>query len=130
MSVYDIALSGLNASKNAVSVHAQNIANAQSGGRVNPGAGQRSAYIPVDIVSISQNGNGVSNSVSERVPASVNVFSPDSADADENGLIAMPNVSIEDEIIGSMVAKQTYTANAKVISIQSEMDKELLNILS
>ena len=63
--------------------------------------------IPVDIVSISQENGGVTTAE-----------------------ISAPNAGLEDQLIGLITAKTAYQADAKLIKIQSEMDKDLLDIIT
>lgn len=130
MSSYSIAISGLNAQQRAVGVYAQNIANAGVTGKINPAAGERKAYEPLDPVSISVDGGGVRSETVPVNPGTVPVYDPESPDANSDGLIAVPNVSLEDNLVGMQTAKQLYGANAKVIKVQEEMDKALLNIFT
>lgn len=129
MSVYQIALSGMNAQSKAVSIYAQNIANMQSGGKPKSQTGERAAYIPLDPVSISDAAGGVRVESRPVDPASVPVYSPDSVDADGNGLVEMPNIRLEEQIVGSMIAKTGYAANAKMFAMQRDLDRALLDIL-
>ena len=64
-------------------------------------------YEPVDIISISQENGGVTTA---EVPA--------------------PDASIEDQLIGLITAKTSYQADAKLIKIQRDMDKDLLDIIT
>lgn len=130
MSVYPIALSGLVAQSRAVGAYAQNIANVHSNGRVNAQPGERSAYIPVDPVFISENSGGVREENRVVDPSSVDVYLPDSADANEEGLVSVPNIDLESQITGLLFSKNAYIANAKVIGVQRDMDKELLDIFA
>jgi flagellar basal-body rod protein FlgC len=129
MSVYSIALSGLVAQTRAVGAYAQNIANLHSSGRVNPGPGERGAYAPIDPVTIST-GAGVRTDFRVVDPPQVKVYSPDSADANDDGLIAVPNISLEEQLVGTMLAKNAYVASAKILGVQRDLDRELLDIIS
>jgi flagellar basal-body rod protein FlgC len=129
MSVYASAVSGLLAQSVVLGAHAQNIANAGVTGKPNPGPGDRVAYQPVDAVTISNEGS-VAASLIPRDPSSVNFYDPDSIDSNDEGLVAYPNVSLEDEVVGLLTAKNSYIADAKVISVQRKLDKELLDIIA
>jgi len=129
MSAYSVAVSGLLAQSAVVGAHAQNIANAHVSGKPNPGPGDRKAYQPIDPVTISHEGS-VAFSFVERDPGTANVYDPDSPDSDAEGLVAVPDVSLEEEIVGMLTAKNAYIADAKIIKIQREMDKELLDIIA
>jgi flagellar basal body rod protein FlgC len=64
-------------------------------------------YVPTDTVSISQDNGGVST-----------------ADVSD------PNSSLADQIIDLNSAKNNYAADAKVIKVQDDMDKSLLDIIT
>ena len=130
MSSYSIAVSGLAAQSAKVAGHAQNIVNAGVTGKPHSKPGARIAYQPVDVVSISREGGGVSTQVVPRDPGTSLVYAPDSADSDENGNVAVPDVSLEEEIVGLSTAKNAYAADAKIISVQRQMDKDLLDIIT
>ena len=130
MSVSAIALSGLNAQSVALGAHSDNIANLRSSGKVNPGPNDRRAYVPVKPVFSSVDGGGVVADVVDIDEEAVLAYDPESVDANEDGLIAVPNISLEDEIFGVLQAKNAYIANAKVIGVQRDMDRALLDILA
>ncbi|MDB5477671.1 MAG: putative flagellar basal-body rod protein FlgC [Alphaproteobacteria bacterium] len=119
MSVYTTALNGLAAQSRAIGAIAQNIANAGTTGKLAPKPGERGAYAPIDPVTLSPKANGV-----------IALFDPDSPDANDDGLVAVPDISLEEQLTGALVAKDNFKANAKIIKIQQEMDKELLNIIA
>jgi flagellar basal-body rod protein FlgC len=128
--VYGIALSGLVAQSTAVAARADNIANMRTSGRVDPAAGDRRAYEPVTPVQRSQSGGGVVTDIVSVENGVVAFYEPDSPDANADGLVAYPNISLEEEITGLLTAKTAYTANAKVIGVQRDMDRALLDILT
>lgn len=130
MNVYGIALSGLNAQSVAVGARADNIANMRTSGRVDPGAGDRRAYQPVLPVQTPVEGGGVVTDVVSLSNGVVTLYDPDSPDANADGLVAYPNISLEEEIVGLLTAETAYTANAKVIEIQRDMDRALFDIFA
>jgi flagellar basal body rod protein FlgC len=96
-----ITVSALLAQGRAVQAHAANIANLNS---KNPDG---TNYIPVDSVTLSAESGGVISVLTEN-----------------------PNASLEDELIGLLDAKTSYTAAAKLIGVQRDMDDALLDIFS
>lgn len=130
MSVFSIALSGLNAQSIAIGAHAQNIANLSSSGKIDPQAGDRRAYQPVRPVFDSSDTGGVVADVVDIDPSSFAVYDPDSVDANDEGLVAFPNISLEDEVLGLVQSKNAYVASAKVIAVQRDMDRELLDLFA
>jgi flagellar basal-body rod protein FlgC len=129
-SVYGIALSGLVAQSTAIAARASNIANMRTSGRVDPAAGDRHAYEPVTPVQTSQSGGGVVTDIVSVKNGVVALYEPDSPDANADGRVAYPNIRLEEEITGLLTAKTAYTANAKVIGVQRDMDRALLDILT
>lgn len=130
MSAYSIALSGLIAQSSILAARAQNIAGSSVTGKLNPSTGDRRAYAPVDAVTVSTTGGGVAAEIVPVEPSSVALYDPDSLDSDADGMIAAPNVSLEEEIVGLNVAKNAYITNAKTISVQRDMDDALMDIIT
>ena len=127
MSVYTTMINGLMAQQKVLGAHAQNIANMHSTGTV---SGGKNAYIPVDPVQIS-GGNGGGPRVELRPvdPPGYTVYAPPSAVSDKDGLVTVPNISLDDQLIGTMQASHAYKANLAAIRTQDDMDKALLDIL-
>ncbi len=127
--IYNIALSGLQSLKKTVFNHASNIANADNVGSVDKAGKQ--PYTPVDTVSISNpDGQGVRTETVLRDPAQVLVYDGSSPFANEEGIVATPNVDLVHEIVGMKTASTLYKANAAVIRTQKEMDDEIMDILT
>ena len=102
MDVFSTALSGLNASSARIANSANNIANATTVG-----------FKPADAVQRPADNGGVIVDIRTRPPAA-------------NGEV--PPVALEQEVVNSVVAKNEFLANAKVLQIQKELDKSLLDI--
>jgi len=111
------ALSGLMANSTKLGVSANNVANAQTPG-----------YKAQEATLESVAGGGVKATVREATDATNSVYSPESAGADENGMVTLPNVSLEQEVVNQKTAEIGYTANAKVIETAAAMDKSLFDI--
>jgi flagellar basal-body rod protein FlgC len=120
----------MNAASLRLNVAARNIANARSNGAL-PSADAPEdapqAYVPqrVDQVEIA---GGTAARVTSVSPATVPVYDPTASYADENGMVAAPNVDIASELVEVMVAKYTFAANAAVVRAESDMMKSLLDI--
>lgn len=130
--VISTALSGLFAQSRATQSHASNIANVSTIGQViEEGVeGLKQAYQPYDSVNISTENGSVQSNFVYRDPATSTVFYPNSAYANSEGLVEVPNVSLEEEIIGLQLASNAYKANIAVIRTADELSDELLDILS
>ena len=73
---------------------------------------------------------GVRTSVGALDPASVASFEPQSPDADANGIVPRPNVSLERELVDLKVAEHSFGANLRVLQTQDAMMSSLLDILA
>lgn len=130
--VLSTALSGLFAQSRATQAHASNIANVSTIGQV-PEDGietQKQVYQPYDSVNISTDGGGVRSEFVARDPASSSAYYPSSSYANAEGLVDVPNVSLDEEIIGLQQATHAYKANLAVIRTVEELSDELLDILT
>lgn len=56
------------------------------------------------------------------------IFDPNHPDADENGMVATPNVNVVEEMVNLMNARRSYEANLSVLSIGREMVQRALRI--
>lgn len=121
-----IALSGLNAATQRVVASASNIANAFTSGSVDDSANP--PYTPVTTQSRSQGETGgvLTDIVPKANPFS-QAYSPDSPFANEEGIIAVPNVDLAEEAVNLKLAEISYKANLNTIKVQSELYDALLN---
>jgi flagellar basal-body rod protein FlgC len=124
-SALNIALSGLQANATRVAVSANNIANMRTTGRADA---PETAYQPQEVSAVAQEGGGVEVNVRGTDPATTTAYAPTDANADAEGQVAMPNVSLEKEMVDNMMAVTGYKANATVIRSLAAMDKSLLDI--
>ncbi len=130
-----------------MSVAASNIANvnttgplpASGGSGTSAGAGSPSiaptfpaAYVPLRVDQVSQSSGstpgGTVASVSTVSPSFTALFDPSAPFANQDGLVAAPNVDLVGEFVQLEIAKSSFIANAKVIQAYSEMTESLLDI--
>jgi flagellar basal-body rod protein FlgC len=150
MSILSIATSGLSAASTRLNVAASNIANAQStgplpatGGSDPPGRGAASAsasanstlpavYTPLQVTQADQSSGsaqgGTVATVSAVSPGFVAQSDPGSPFANQDGLVAAPNVDPVSDFVQLATAKYAFAANAKVVQAYSDMSKSLLDI--
>jgi len=131
--ILNIAVSGLNAATARISNAASNIVNASSDSPVPPTPSQYNGFTPQDIVSLSVNvSNGASEGVSTaavpRNPAYNVAYDPSSSVANANGFVAVPNVDIASELVGTVASSAAYGASAKVVEVAQKLDQTLLDI--
>ncbi len=56
------------------------------------------------------------------------VFNPTHPDADEDGILLLPNVQIVEEMVNLMNARRSYEANISVLRVSREMAQRALQI--
>jgi len=129
-----------------VNVAASNIANVRttgplpaSDGSTSAGAASSSAsfpaaYVPLQVNQVDQSSGstpgGTSANVSTVSPSYTAQSDPTAPFANQEGLVAAPNVDLANEFVQLATAKYSYIANAKVIRAYSETEKTLLDIMT
>jgi len=63
-------------------------------------------------------------------PPSVPLLDPANPAADDDGVVHLPNVSLEQEMVTQMIAVRSFQANVKVLEAQDEMIGSLLDVKS
>jgi len=130
-----ISASGLRAQSVRLSTSASNIANLTTSGRIpdadNPNS---SVYNPkdavLDTVSIGAQGAGVRASVVGRENGTSIAYDPQSSFSNQDGFIAVPNISLEREIVDVKIAEIAYKANVQALKVADELNRELLDTLA
>ncbi len=146
MSTLSIATSGLSAASLRLDVTASNIANAlttgplpaSGGSNASGGTGNSnnnsnfSAYVPLQVNQVDQTSGstpgGTTAVVSTVSPSYVPQFDPSSPFANQDGLVAAPNVDLASQFVQLLTAKYSFAANAKVIQAYDNTTKSLLDI--
>lgn len=144
MSIFSIATSGLSAASLRVNVTASNIANVRTTGPLpasgaSAGAGSSStssaypaAYVPLRVDQVDQSSGstpgGTIATVSTVSPSYTAQSDPSAPYANQDGLVAAPNVDLASEFVQLATAKYSFIANAKVIQAYSETTESLLDI--
>ena len=130
-SILSIAASGLAAASRRLEVSASNVANALDNGPL-PGApnptGAPPAYVPQRLDQTAVAGGGTATTVTNVSPSYVPSYDPTAPYADKNGQVAAPNVDLASEAIQQITARYAFAANAKVVQVDAEMMKTLLDI--
>lgn len=129
-SILSIAASGMRASMVRLRGSAANVANAHTTGTVdpNPPAPKTPVYRPVDTVQRETPGGGTVATYRPRTPAYTLEHDPTSPNADENGMVAVPNVDLAQEAVSQMEAALSFRANVAVFRIAARMEKSLLDM--
>ncbi|MDQ6620877.1 MAG: flagellar basal body rod protein FlgC [Pseudomonadota bacterium] len=115
--VFDIASSALTAQSERLNVTASNIANADSA------AGPDGKAYKARQVVFQAVPSGESGSAKVRVAAVVEdsmpnrqVYDPKHPLADPQGYVAMPNVSVVDEMVNMLSASRSYQSNVEIMN--------------
>ena len=128
-----IALSGLRAQTTRLAATASNIANASTGGAVpsaDPTAPASTLYTPVTVDFSAQAGGGVSAQVRPDPNAYSVIYDPSSSYANADGLVAVPDVDLAEQLVNLIETKAVYKANVSVIKTQDEMLGDLLDTIA
>jgi flagellar basal-body rod protein FlgC len=147
MSTLSIATSGLAAASLRLDVTASNIANVRDTGPL-PATGASgapagasgssnasnfpAAYVPLRVNQVDQTTGsepaGTLATVSTVSPGFVAQSDPSAPFANQDGLVAAPNVDLASEFVQLLTAKYDFAANAKVIQAYDNTTKALLDI--
>jgi flagellar basal-body rod protein FlgC len=132
-SVMSIATSGMAAATRRLEVSARNVANVRSAGPL-PSAGAAvtasfgAPFTPWRVDQVEVAGGGTAAQVSAVNPGQVPAHDPGAPYADQNGMVAAPNVDLEGEVVEALVARYSFALNAKVMRTSADMTKSLLDI--
>jgi flagellar basal-body rod protein FlgC len=128
LSGVDITASALNAEKVRMDVVAQNIANAHTTRDVD-GQAYKRKVVSFEAVLDASGKAGVSiTQVSNDPTPGESVYNPNHPDADKNGMVQMPNVSLANEMVDLMTSSHAYEANLSVIRNAKQMASKALSI--
>ena len=133
---FNTARSGLMAQSLRVETAASNIANASSRGPLPDDAANSgtsdSLYQPLTVrqspVITGATAGGVQATVVPITPAYIPVYEPGSSFANEDGMVAAPNVDLAHNLVTLREAKAAYEANLAVIETVDEMYDALFEL--
>lgn len=134
-SISTIALSGMKAATRRLEVSASNVANVMSTGALPDAdgtmpAGAPRAYAPLELVQTESAGGGTQTTVTTDTPSTTAVSDPQAPFANQDGLVAAPNIDLSQETVSQMIASYSFAANATVMRADARMTKTLLNIMA
>ena len=127
------AVSGLQAAQKQVNVSANNVANIRSvaaedvRGPAQDDAG-RNLFRAGRTALQAQETGGVRASVEPVRPTSVERFQPDAPDANDEGLVNRPNVSLVQETASQIKAQAAFNANLATVETSDELTEQLLDV--
>lgn len=128
--------SGLRAERLRVDLASANLANANSTQSADGGPYRRRDPVLRAIPMEGQFGNRLERALRQVYVARIRidpspprqVFNPSHPDADENGMVALPNVQVVEEMTNLMNAQRSFEANLKAITIGREMAQRALRV--
>jgi flagellar basal-body rod protein FlgC len=133
-----ISASGLAAERQRMEVIANNIANANTTRSITGGPYRRQEMVFSEAFDMSLNDakfnahamqgvkvKGVEGDLTE-FPQ---VYNPGHPDADENGMVQMPNVKLPNEMVDLITASRAYEANLKALHLFRQMTEQTLGLL-
>ena len=135
----DSTSSALNAERIRMEVVSQNIANVNStrgsDGKLKPYQRQQVVFetaLKDQLKGAGQPGSEASTVRVARIESARReprmVYMPGHADADANGMVAMPNINIHEEMVDLMSASRAYEANLNVVKTARGMALQTLAI--
>ena len=128
-----IARSGMAAAMVRLTASASNVANSESDGAI-PAAvaagsgGPATVYQARAVTQSETAGGGVQASVGVKRPPYRLEHDPSAPYADARGMVAAPEIDLNDERIKQIAAKQAYMANLALLRSADEMERSLLVI--
>ena len=129
--LFSVPLSGLALQGKRLATSASNVANIGSTGvRSDIAETAEDGFVPHRVLGVAGPQGSVRGESRPINPPSVLHFDPGAPDADAEGLVARPNVSLEQEMVTQLQAKQAYKANLRVIQTLDEMVGSLLDVKS
>lgn len=119
--------SALNAEKIRMNIVAENIANAQTTHDVNGQPFQRKVVSFESVLDGTEKGVRVSRVSTDNTPGET-VYNPSHPDANQNGMVQMPNVNIATEMVDLMNSSRAYEANLAVVRNAKQIASQALSI--
>ncbi len=126
-----IGLSGLVSASNQVQIASSNIVNANNTSRIDDGSdaarlAAKKAFQPQRAQQSPLAGGGVMTTAVPVKPAQLVAFSPGDPNANTEGLVNFPNVSLATEFVNLILAEQAFKASAALIRTADEIERTLI----
>jgi flagellar basal-body rod protein FlgC len=123
----DIAISGLRAQSKQMEVISSNVANART---TDAGKGEPYRRLEAIFKTDDDDISGVSlKEITTDMSDFHKIFDPGNPDADDQGYVMMPNVSLPIEMMNLTVATRAYQANAAILKRYQQMVETALELL-
>ena len=122
----DIAISGMRAHGKQMKVISSNIANARTS---DVGNGEPYRRLQAEFKTDEDIGGVKVDKIVKDMSDFLEILDPGNPMADENGYVAMPNVSLPVEMINMNIATRMYQANVAVLKRYQQMVETTLELL-
>lgn len=138
LSTSQISASGLAAERQRMEVIANNIANANTTRSITGGPYRRQEMVfseafDLAVADAKFNPHGFQGVRVKGVEGDLTefpqVYNPGHPDADENGMVQMPNVQLPNEMVDLITASRAYEANLKALHTFRQMTEQTLALL-
>ena len=127
--------SALAAERTRMEVISQNIANANTTRTPEGGPYQRQHVVFENVLNSKVASDGLSGAASVHVARIENdprgpkmIFNPSHPDANEKGMVAMPNINVHEEMADLIASSRTFEANLAVIKTAKNLAMQSLSI--
>jgi len=122
----DIALSGIRAQSKQMKLVSSNIANARTS---DAGNGEPYRRLQAAFKTDDDLGGVELDKIVTDMSDFLKVLDPGNPMADQNGYVAMPNVSLPDEMINMNIATRMYQANVAILKRYQQIIETTLELL-
>jgi flagellar basal-body rod protein FlgC len=138
LSTSQISASGLAAERQRMEVIANNIANANTTRSLTGGPYRRQQMVFTEafdkaLANAQFNPHALQGVKVHGVEGDLSefpqVYNPGHPDADENGMVQMPNVQLPNEMVDLITASRAYEANLKALHLFRQMTEQTLALL-
>lgn len=126
-----VSVGGYRAATERLETSVNNLVNSRSTAKLEQdGTFSNEPYRPQQVQPIAQAEGGVGTVKLERANPTVREYQPQSAVADAEGFVEVPNVDAATEIVNQTIASYDAKANIRAIQIQSEIFESTLDIFT
>ena len=128
MDPIDVSASGLAAQRRRLEVIAENLANAETTRTAEGGPYRRKQVIFSEALDAAAEGGVEVEEISEDLSPGKRVYQPGHPDANDEGYVELPNVSVMQEMVDMIGATRAYEANVTALNATKSMIRRALDI--
>jgi len=128
MDPIDVSASGLAAQRRRLEVIAENLANAETTRTAEGGPYRRKQIIFSEALDAAAEGGVEVEEISEDLSPGKRVYQPGHPNANDEGYVELPNVSVMQEMVDMIGATRAYEANVTALNATKSMIRRALDI--